>query len=189
MNYLVHLYLSDPAPLCRLGNLMGDFVKGPLVAADWHPQVLRGLRQHRAVDRFSHDHPAVRDSKRRLDARFGVLKPVLVDVFYDHLLARNWQAWTGGDLVTFAAETYRLLDASQELQVPEFRDVARRMRDHNWLVSYRDPQIVRLVLERIGQRLSRRNRLAEGYGELARSRAGLEQDCLRFLQAARTAGL
>ena len=46
---LVHLYLSDPDPLCRIGNLMGDFVKGQLCEGDWHPQILRGLRQHRAV--------------------------------------------------------------------------------------------------------------------------------------------
>jgi len=189
MNYLVHLYLSDPDPLCRIGNLMGDFVKGQLCEGDWHPQILRGLRQHRAVDRFSHDHPAVRASKQRIDDRFGVLKPVLVDVFYDHLLASSWEAWGGESLDAYAAEVYRLLDTHEEGLVPAFRNVARRMREHDWLVSYREPQTIRLVLERIGARLSRRNRLAEGFGELARNRAALLLDCHRFLDSARAATL
>jgi len=185
MNYLAHLYLSDPEPLCRLGNLMGDFVKGRLVEADWHPALLRGLRQHRAIDRLSHDHPAVRSSKACLDDRFGLLKPVLIDVFYDHLLAVNWREWAGGSLEVFAADAYRLLRDHRELLPAGFRPVAQRMAEHDWLTSYRDPQVIQLVLRRIGSRLKRTNRLAEGFRELEPCRPRLERDCRLFLEEAR----
>lgn len=181
MNYLVHLYLSDPQPLCRLGNLMGDFVKGRLVEDDWHPELLRGLRQHRAIDRLSHDHPAVRSSKACLDDRFGILKPVMIDIFYDHFLAKNWDAWGRGTLEGFAEDVYRLLEQHRS-QLPEhFRPVARRMAEHDWLSSYRDPAVIRLVLERVGMRLSRRNQLAEGFAELECCGTQLERDCQAFL--------
>jgi len=185
MNYLVHLHLSDPDPLCRVGNLMGDFVKGRLEHHDFPPMLLRGLRQHRAVDRLSHDHPAVRASKACLADRFGILKPVLVDIFYDHLLARNWGDWGSGRLEGFVAEAYQLLESHWGLLVPEFRLVARRMIDHDWLTSYRDPAVIELVLQRMSGRLRRQNRLAEGYGELARCRTEMERHCLCFLEAAR----
>lgn len=184
MNYLFHSYLSNPAPLCRIGNLMGDFVKGRLDEEHWHPQILAGLRQHRALDRYAHDHPRVLASKARLDQRFGILKPVLVDIFYDHFLAKNWESWTAGSLEEFSQEIYRLLRRHNDLLVPAFRPVARRMTDSDWLTSYRDPPTIRLVLERISRRLKRDNPLAEGYAELQRCGHALERDCYDFLQQA-----
>jgi acyl carrier protein phosphodiesterase len=189
MNYLVHLHLSDPAPLCRLGNLMGDFVKGRLESHRWHPEVLTGLRQHRALDRYAHDQPAVLTSKARIADRFGLLKPILIDIFYDHFLAKNWALWAEGSLEDFAADAYRLLRTHDELLVETFRPVARRMAEKNWLVAYRDPEIIALVLERISRRLKRKNLLAEGNQELERCGAGLEADCYDFLQAAKLADL
>lgn len=185
MNYLIHLYLSDPDPLIQIGNLMGDFVKGRLDGRPWQPGILAGLKQHRRVDRYAHDHPQVLASKARLDQRYGILKPVLVDIFYDHFLAKNWESWASGSLEGFAAGIYRLLREHDELLVEPFRPVARRMADSDWLCSYRDPAVIALVLERIGNRLKRTNLLAEGIGELHRHGQELETDCQAFLRQAR----
>jgi len=184
MNYLFHAYLSDPEPLCRIGNLMGDFVKGRLEERHWQPQLLRGLRQHRALDRYAHDHPVVLASKARLDRRFGILKPVLIDIFYDHFLAKNWEQWATGSLAEFAAGIYGQLQRHELLLVEAFRPVARRMMDNDWLTSYRDQEIIALVLERVGKRLKRKNPLAEGISELQRCGGELEGDCYKFLQSA-----
>jgi len=184
MNYLIHLYLSDPEPLCQIGNLMGDFVKGRLEERRWQPQLLRGLRQHRALDRYAHDHQAVLASKARLERRFGILKPVLVDIFYDHFLAKNWEQWATGSLAGYAAGVYCQLQRHEQLLVEAFRPVARRMRDDDWLTSYQDPDTIALVLERIGKRLKRKNMLAEGITELQRCGGELERDCHEFLQRA-----
>ena len=184
MNYLIHLYLSDPGPLCQIGNLMGDFVKGRLEDQQWHPEILQGLRQHRTLDRYAHDHPAVLASKGRLERRFGLLKPVLIDIFYDHFLAKNWEQWGTGSLADFAAGVYLQLQRHEQLLVEAFRPVARRMMDNDWLTSYQNPEIIALVLERIGKRLKRNNLLAEGITELQRCGGELERDCYEFLQMA-----
>ena len=184
MNYLVHLYLSDPRPLCRLGNAMGDFVKGPLKHHDLPEQVLFGVRQHRAVDTLALGHPAVRRSKMRLNDRFGHTKGILVDIFYDHFLARNWGRWAHGTLSAFAREAYRLFDVYKNLMPPAFREVAKRMAAHNWLGAYRDPDTIKLVLERMAPRLKRETALADGGGELARCGREMEADCLAFLRDA-----
>ena len=184
MNYLVHLYLSDPDPDCLLGNLMGDFVKGPL-AGQFTPGILRGLVQHRAVDSFAQGDAAFRRSKRRLDERFGHCKGVMIDVFYDHLLASNWEHFADGSLEAFAAHVYRLLEANGDRLPEGLRRVAPRLIAGNWLVSYREPEIIATVLARLAGRLSRPTPLGEGAGELAAHLAGLTVDCERFLSAAR----
>jgi acyl carrier protein phosphodiesterase len=184
LNYLVHLYLSDPTPECRLGNLMGDFVKGRLANA-WAPEILRGIRQHRRVDAFAHRSPVFRRSKARIHDSFGHCKGVLVDVFYDHFLARNWIRHSAVPLERFARDIYRLLEANREILPPGLQKVAPLMIGHNWLVSYRDTQTIGRVLERISERLSRPNPIALGIGELHRHYAGLEADCELFLAEAR----
>ena len=63
MNYLVHLYLSEPNAECQLGNLMGDFIKGRLDPG-LAPGIRRGIEMHRRVDSFAHHHAAFRRSKR-----------------------------------------------------------------------------------------------------------------------------
>ena len=184
MNYLVHLYLSDPEPLCRLGNLTGDFVKGPLDAS-WHPELARGLQQHRQVDSFAQNSPDFRHSKRRLAARFGHYRGILVDVYYDHLLARNWDQFADRPLEVFARQVYRSIEDHRHLLPADFRRVAPRMIKHDWLVAYRDPAAVGRALERLEQRLSRPAPLASGLGELLRNDAGLEADCEAFIKSAR----
>ena len=185
MNYLVHLYLSDPDPLCRLGNMMGDFVKGRLEGLDLPADLLRGLRQHRAVDRLSMAHPAVRRSKARLNDCFGHTKGILVDIFYDHFLAKNWSQWNRGRLADFAAEAYDLLGRHQDLLSQTFRPVARGMVRHDWLTAYRDPGNIRFVLGRMALRLRRPNHLAQGYKELELCGAEMASDCRVFITEAK----
>ncbi len=184
MNYLVHLFLSDPDPLCRLGNLMGDFVKGPL-ENHWPPAMARGLRQHRRIDAFAQLHPAFHRSKDRIDPAFGHCRGILVDVFYDHLLARHWDRHSGLPLKEFATDIYRSMEAHRTLLPPALQAVAPRMIAHDWLVSYREPVNVERALGRLAQRLSRPNALADGLPELLRNLPGLTEDCDAFLVDAR----
>ncbi len=185
MNYLVHLYLSDPDPMVRLGNLMGDFVKGPLEDAPYPPGIIRGLRQHRDIDSYSMISPTVKISKARIDPSFGYFRAILVDVFYDHFLASNWAQHATGSLEEFAEDIYRLLEEHEAILPDKLKRVAPRMIQYNWLVSYREIEAMELALKRIGERLSLKNPLAEGYGELLKNYDGLEEDCAHFLNEAK----
>lgn len=181
----MHLYLSDPDPEVRLGNLLGDFVKGRLVEEEWSEGMLRGLRQHRAVDSFSRISPAVRNSCSRLDPAIRLFRPVLVDVFYDHLLASRWDVYHPEPLPRFAAGIYALFRRYEKILPDNFKDVARRMAQHDWLTSYANPGIVPLVLQRMGRRVRQGELLARGAAELPAHRAGLESDCRQFIAEAR----
>lgn len=183
MNYLFHLYLSDPSPAALVGSLMGDFVKGRL--EDRFPEeIARAIHLHRRVDSFSATHPAVRRSRQRLDPAFGHYRGVLVDVYYDHFLARSWERCHAEPLAAFARRVYRALTEHAFLLPERMRPAAERMIAHDWLTSYRDEAVVSLVLERMAGRIGRPNPLALGGAELGRHYAGLAADCETFRRAA-----
>jgi acyl carrier protein phosphodiesterase len=184
VNFLVHLYLSDPSEECLLGNLMGDYVKGRLTDA-FPPPLRQGLWQHRRVDAFAHSCLPCRRSRARIDPRFGHLRGILVDIFYDHLLASNWSRYHAQPLEAFAEEIYALLTRNAHRLPPGLKELAPRMVRDNWLVGYRDLATIGRVLARVAQRLPSPNPLAEGLPELIRERTGLAADCDEFLHAAR----
>jgi len=163
---------------------MGDFVKGPLEDSPYPSEIIRGLRQHRAVDSFSHLSPIVKISKNRIDPSFGYFRSIMIDVFYDHFLAANWHHHDDTTLEEFARSVYLLLEEHEAILPEGLRKIAPRMIEHDWLVSYRETWVMERALKRISERLSRKNPLAGGFSELLKNYDKLQIDCARFLSEA-----
>jgi acyl carrier protein phosphodiesterase len=180
VNYLVHLYLAGPDPELRLGGLMGDFVKGALDDR-YPPGIVAGLRLHRTIDSLAASSPFCRASRRRLHPRFGHTRAVLVDIFYDHFLARCWSEYHPQPLRGFAADVYHLLRENQPRLPAGLARIAPRMIEHDWLTSYRERRTVGIALDRIATRLSRPTLLGEGGGELDRCGEELLADFRGFM--------
>src|SRR5512136_990596 len=89
MNFLAHLYLAGDDKGLIVGNLLGDFVKGRLKGI-YPAAIERGIALHRRIDSFSGLNPRFLQSKKRIDASFGHYRGVMVDLFYDHFLAKHW---------------------------------------------------------------------------------------------------
>ena len=89
MNYLAHLFLSGESTSILVGNFIGDAVRGNQFST-LDPNAQRGNSWHRVIDRFTDAHPVVRRSKQRAQAVTGRYASVVIDVFYDHFLARDW---------------------------------------------------------------------------------------------------
>src|ERR1051325_10142199 len=101
MNYLAHLFLAEDDPESLLGNLLGDFVKGAK-KDDYPDSIRRGIELHRKVDRFTDAHRVVRSSLSLISPARRRFAGVLVDIFYDHLLAKDWQIYSSVPLATFS---------------------------------------------------------------------------------------
>jgi acyl carrier protein phosphodiesterase len=115
VNYLVHFFLAGDDDELRLGNLLGDFVKGRVERFEHQGLTERlrtGIQMHRTIDAFSDRHPAVHRSKRILTSDYGRLSGVIVDVFYDHVLARRWTEHHPRPLSVYAQDVYRTLVAN-----------------------------------------------------------------------------
>jgi len=177
---LVHLYLAGEDPELQLGGLMGDFVKGPLPAS-CPERLATGLHLHRRIDSLSQASRHTRRSRQRLRSHFGHARGIIVDIFYDHFLATNWTDFAAEPLENFAAEVYRLLQGNHDRLPPAMQQVATRMIEHDWLVSYRQPEVVGRALQRIAERLSRPLPLADAVEDLERHDISLRCDFNRFM--------
>lgn len=180
MNHLAHLFLSDPTPGCRLGALMGDYVKGPLDET-YPPEIRRGLQQHRLLDRFAESNRHFRRSRQRLCPTFRHCRGIMVDVVYDHFLARNWQNYSSTRLESFAASIYQLLEEHWSTLPPALQKAVPRMVAADWLVACREIDTLDRVLRRLAARLSRPTPLEKGLEELLRNYHDLEDDFRRFM--------
>ena len=89
MNHFAHLVLSQPTVESTVGNLLGDFARG-LDQSTLSPAVLAGLKNHRAVDRFTDNHPKVNALKQCFSKKRRRFAGIALDVYFDHLLMRHW---------------------------------------------------------------------------------------------------
>jgi len=154
VNWLAHLYLSEPSPAFRLGNLLPDIVSLPALVS-LPAEFQRGIRCHRQIDAYTDAHPLFRQSIHRLGPPFRRFGGVLIDIFYDHILAREWAEFATPALPQFAAEVYASFEPYW-MDIPtEARLRLQAMRDGNWLSSYRELDAITFALRRIGSRLRR----------------------------------
>ncbi|HUW36821.1 MAG TPA: ACP phosphodiesterase [Rhodocyclaceae bacterium] len=180
MNFLAHALLSGPDPALRVGGLIGDFVKGPLPGA-LPARIAAGVALHRRIDGYADAHPAFRRSCARVGPSRRRFAGVMVDMFYDHFLARHWASFSDETLAAFAAASYGLLSDHGHLLSADHRAMVAAMRRHDWLVSYRSAEIVGYALDRMSLRLRRQpNALPGALEELRGSYPQFEADFLEF---------
>ncbi len=179
MNYLAHLYLSSHTDAALVGALLGDFVKADHYW-DYPSEVAKAILRHRRIDSFTDAHPCHRASKRRLDRRFRHTRGLMVDLFYDHFLARDWDRWATIPLAAFAQRVYAAMESIEGRLPTRLERMLPYMVADNWLCSYRQPENVGRALAGLSRRLSAVNHMAEGLPELERHYAGLETDFQQF---------
>ena len=174
MNYLAHLLLSGPDPDWRLGGLLGDFVKGPL-SGERPAAIEAGIRLHRRIDADTDKHPAYLDALRSLDPRWRRYAGIILDIWFDHLLSRQWPRWHPQPLDDFCADCWRDFRARKRYIPPRAQAFIQRAEEFKLLESYGDEQVIARTLERVGQRLRRPVPLHEALPELRSARQPLEQ--------------
>jgi len=174
MNYLAHLHLGGPRPEQLLGSLYGDFVKGR-VAGQFTPTIEAAIQLHRSIDVFTDRHPLVDQALSRFTLTRRRYAGIVLDVFFDHCLARDWTQYAEGSLDGFTAGVYRVL--ASEPQLPgRLAQIAPYMAADDWLGSYRDFEVLGQVLRGISRRLSRPEELGAAMQELQTLYEPLSED-------------
>jgi acyl carrier protein phosphodiesterase len=182
MNYLAHALLSHATPELLIGGILGDFVKGT-VTDQYPPEVRAGILLHRAIDRYTDAHPLVHASRARISPDRRRFAAVLVDVFYDHFLARHWSRYSEQPLAEFTRQVYSTLTPHAAGFPERLQRILPHMATNDWLASYARPEAIDAALHGIARRLARFPRAAvlrDGVQELTQNRAALENDFLAF---------
>jgi len=189
LNYLAHLHLGGAKPEQLLGSLYGDFVKGRL-SGRFPAEIEAAIDLHRRIDLFTDTHPLLVISRARFNGEQRRVAGILLDLFFDHCLARDWSYYSVEPLPQFTARVYQLL---QQTELPErLAAIAPRMAAEDWLGSYRDFAVLELSLAQMARRLSRPQWLAGAFDELKRLYLPLSTDFAEFypqLQAFAAGGL
>lgn len=181
MNFLAHLRLGPDDPQQALGGLLGDFVKGPVAAMDLPDPVRQGIWLHRRIDAFTDRHPLVLRSKARVTDERRRYAGIMVDMFYDHLLARHWNRFADQPLAMFTARMYQAVLTQQALMPERARMVLVRMAEQDWLGSYAELANLHMALDNMARRLRPGNRLPGAAIELERGYRAFEADFLAFM--------
>ncbi|MDI9538807.1 ACP phosphodiesterase [Xiashengella succiniciproducens] len=138
MNYLAHLYLSGPSDGVRLGNFIGDYVKGNRFSL-YPPEIRKGILLHRQIDSFMDEHPLSHASAELFRARYTRFSRVIIDVVYDHYLAKNWDKYSDQSLHDFVNEVHKLFITNYFILPPQVRQFlpflirSRRMENYQHL--------------------------------------------------------
>ena len=167
MNYLVHFFLAGDDEELRLGNLLGDFVKGRVERfehAGVTERIRTGIQMHRAIDAFSDRHPAVHRSKQILAPEYGRLSAVIVDVFYDHVLASRWTEFHPRPLPVYTQDVYRTLCGNLHRMPAGVHLLVDSMTRGDWLRGYASPR----GIERALQGMAKRRPVAAAIGTAGR---------------------
>ncbi len=135
MNFLAHLLLSKTDEQIMVGNFIGDFVKGSKLDS-YEPKIQHGIRLHRAIDNFTDQHPIVLKSKKRLRARFRHYAPVIVDVFYDHFIAKDWETYSSETLHQFTQKFYKTMKQYASIIPQAASNMLYYMSKQDWLFNY-----------------------------------------------------
>jgi acyl carrier protein phosphodiesterase len=179
MNFLAHLYLADDTPYSILGNMLGDFAESDF-RERYNEEICRGIILHRKVDIFTDSHEIFLRSKRRVSDEYRLLKGIMIDIFYDHFLAKNWDFYSHTPLEDYSNYVYEIFATHQSLVPLRLQQMLPVMISGNWLLSYREIKEITWVLKGMSGRLSKKNKLAQGIEELQKNYDELENDFRKF---------
>ncbi len=173
MNHLAHAVLAGPDEDLILGGLLGDFVHGP-VPTGLRPGVERGIRLHRAIDVYTDGHPVVADLRRLFDPPFRRYAGILLDIWFDHLLARDFARWSNTPLATYSKALLALLRRHAAELPADMRGFVAYMQRNDLPAAYADAAMIGRALTGVGTRLSRANPLHEALPLLRERDAALQ---------------
>ena len=184
MNFLAHIFLSGENDFIKIGNFMADGIRGNDYL-DFHPDIQKGIILHRAIDTFTDAHPIFRKSKHRLHEKYGHYSGVIIDIFYDHFLAKNWSTYSTESLENVAANFYKLLQSNYDSLTERTKGMMPYMIARNWFVSYASIEGLSMILFQMDHRTKNRVAMHESIVELKAFYSEFEDEFTRFFEEIR----
>ena len=165
MNFLAHIYLSGDNDLVKIGNFSADGIRGKDFTK--YPEAMQaGIILHRFIDSYTDTHPIFKKSTKRLHSNYGHYSGVIVDIFYDHFLAKNWETYHIEPLDSFASNFYDLLNTNFGILPDRIKNLTPHMIAGNWLLNYAKIEGIQDVLNGMNRRTRYKSKMNEATKEL-----------------------
>lgn len=185
MNFLAHIYLSGDNDSIKIGNFIADSVRGKHFE-NFPLDVQKGIILHRAIDTFTDAHPIFRKSTKKLHARYHHYAGVIIDVFYDHFLAKNWTNYSNENLEEYVERFYLSMNENSSILPERVKGMLPYMIQENWLVSYQTIEGIKYILTKMDQRTANESKMRFSTEELTEFYSEFEQEFTAFFEDLRT---
>ena len=179
MNFLAHIYLSGDNDLIKIGNFMADGIRGKHFES-YPLAIQKGIILHRAIDTFTDAHPIFRQSTKKLHEKYHHYAGVIVDVFYDHFLAKNWKNYSDEKLEEFVERFYQSLQDNTAILSERTKEIMPYMIQQNWLVSYQTVEGINRILTQMDQRTKNESKMRFATNELSEFYTEFENEFTNF---------
>ena len=183
MNFLAHSFLSGSSDSILVGNFIGDFVKGQGYQ-DYESGIRKGIILHREIDSYTDQHRLVKQSKVRLRQNYHHYSGVVVDLFYDHFLAKNWALYSHESLAEFAQRVYKTVAENQEVLPDGVSYMLKYMVKGNWLLNYAEVRGIDRALTGMASRAKFRSNMENAAQDLEKYYQDFESEFLEFFPQA-----
>lgn len=181
MNFLAHIYLSADDDLIKIGNFMADGIRGKEYE-NLHPKIQKGVLLHRFIDTYTDSHPIFRQSTKRLHEKYHHYAGVIVDVVYDHFLAKNWERYSDEKLDSFINRFYASLEDNYDLLNEKTRGMMPYMIRSNWLWNYQFVDGIARILYQMDQRTRNNSKMQFAVQELQEHYSDFEAEFTAFFE-------
>ena len=162
-----------------MGNFIADSIQGNRFDG-LTENIIKGITLHRKIDSYTDSHPIYLTSKHRFSKDFDKYSGILMDIFYDHFLAKNFSNFSPIPLQKHATNIYQIL-GENEIYLPEH---AKRfygyMTERNILVNYGTLDGIETVLTHLSHRIRRRFQLQDAMPLLKKEYVEIEEEFMVF---------
>jgi len=165
MNFLAHIYLSGNNDKVTIGNFIADGIKGKNYKK-FPKDIQIGILLHRQIDTFTDTHKTVKKSTKRLHEKYSHYSGVIVDILYDHFLAKNWERYSDISLAIYVDNFYDSLKDNFEILPQRVQQMMPYMIADNWLLSYASIEGISKVLDGMNRRTKNRAQMNLAINEL-----------------------
>lgn len=181
MNFLAHLYLSQNNTNIMIGNFIADHIKGNHFK-NYPKEIQQGVFLHREIDTFTDTHKIVRKSKRRLHQRYRHYDGVIIDIFYDYFLAKNWNSYSAIPLELYTNSIYQLFaKKSPELPVKS-QQFIKYMVEYDILFNYQFKEGIAKVLNGMNNRTKGKSQMHLAIADLKELESDFAEDFKLFFK-------
>ncbi|WP_297692258.1 acyl carrier protein phosphodiesterase [uncultured Eudoraea sp.] len=181
MNFLAHIYLSFGDDEITIGNFIADSIRGNKYK-HLPDRIQKGILLHREIDTYTDSHPIAKTSSKRLHNNYSHYSRVIVDIFYDHFLAKNWKQYSDTPLELYVDNFYDLLKDNITILPDNTKRMIPYMISDNWLLNYAKMDGISRVLSGMNRRTNNKSKMNYAILDLEKDYDAFEGEFTSFFK-------